>query len=529
MSIGSPRSVQHGVLLKDTDPNIDDMHQVFAGRRFDNDPGADIVTRPCKSWGIDMSDHSAQGFRTSAIDGAFAGIDLSEALIRRFDNAGPRYTSYPTADRFVPTFDEAAYREHLAERADAAAKPLLSVYAHLPFCESLCYFCACNKIITQDHSRATEYLDYLLREISMVAPELGSDRRTAQLHLGGGTPTFFTMTELGRLLDGLRTHFDFVEGAELGVEIDPRTVTADTLSALAGLGFNRTSFGVQDFDASVQQAVNRIQPLEMVERALGASRDAGFESINIDLIYGLPRQSVASFDRTLDEVVRLAPDRIALYNYAHLPSRFKAQRLIDASQLPLAETRLGIFMRATRRLLDAGYVYIGLDHFAKPDDELSRALREGSLHRNFQGYTTRAECDLVGFGVSAIGKIGRAYCQSTRSVKTYYERLSEGRLPVDRGLTLSADDLLRRDVIMTLMCSVPLSYGAIEARHGIAFARYFENELAALTPLAEAGLLTIDDDAIRILPKGRFFVRAVAMTFDRYLGRPSAASYSKLI
>lgn len=458
-----------------------------------------------------------------------ADIELSEALIRRFDNAGPRYTSYPTADRFAAEFDEAAYRGHLAERAQAGMKPPLSVYVHLPFCESLCYFCACNKIITRDHSRSVEYLGYLLREIVMVAPEMGGDRHVSQLHLGGGTPTFFTMAELGRLTDTLRHHFDFAANAELGVEIDPRTVTADTLSQLAALGFNRTSFGVQDFDPAVQQAVNRIQPLAMVERALKASRDAGFESINVDLIYGLPRQSVASFDRTLDEVVRLTPERIALYNYAHLPSRFKAQRLIDASELPLAEDRLRIFMRATHRLLDAGYVYIGLDHFAKPDDELSRALRAGSLHRNFQGYTTKAECDLVGFGVSAIGKIGRSYCQSTRSVKTYYERLDEGKLPVERGLTLSADDILRRDVVMTLMCSVPLEYRAIEQRHGIDFARYFDRELKALAPLAEAELVQLSDDGIRILPKGRLFVRAVAMTFDKYLGQPSAASYSKLI
>ncbi|HEX7684016.1 MAG TPA: oxygen-independent coproporphyrinogen III oxidase [Trinickia sp.] len=470
----------------------------------------------------------AAGVPESA-DGRLVDIDLSEVLIRRFDNAGPRYTSYPTADRFVPAFDEAAYRAHLAERASAVAPPPLSIYAHLPFCESLCYFCACNKVITRDHGRAAEYLRYLLREIAMVAPELGAARRTSQLHLGGGTPTFFSIVELGELIDALHRHFDFVPNAELGVEIDPRTVTPHTLAELGALGFNRTSFGVQDFDPAVQQAVNRIQPLDRVERALGASRDAGFQSINIDLIYGLPRQSVASFDRTLDEVVRLAPDRIALYNYAHLPARFKAQRLIDASELPIAQDRLRIFMRATRRLLDAGYVYIGLDHFAKPDDELSRALRENSLHRNFQGYTTKAACDLVGFGVSAIGKMGRAYCQSTRSVKTYYERLNEGRLPVERGHALSPDDLLRREVVMTVMCSTPLDFRAIEAAHGIEFRRYFSAELAALEPLVQAGLVAVDDDSIRVLPKGRLFVRAIAMTFDAYLGRPSAASYSKLI
>jgi oxygen-independent coproporphyrinogen-3 oxidase len=492
--------------------------------------------RSCTLMGRNMPAHCALGRENTpdapeTDESRFVDIDIdiAEDLIRRFDNPGPRYTSYPTADRFNSDFDEASYRGHLAERAAAVIKSPLSVYAHLPFCESLCYFCACNKIITRDHGRASEYLGYLLREISMVAPELGSDRRTSQLHLGGGTPTFFSMTELGALIDAFQRHFDFGPNAELGVEIDPRTVTPRTLAELGALGFNRTSFGVQDFDPAVQQAVNRIQPLDMVERALGASRDAGFESINIDLIYGLPRQSVASFDRTLDEVVRLAPDRIALYNYAHLPARFKAQRLIDAKELPLAEDRLRIFVGATRRLLDAGYVYIGLDHFAKPDDELSRALRNNSLHRNFQGYTTKAECDLVGFGVSAIGKIGRAYCQSTRSVKTYYERLNEGRLPVERGLTLTADDVLRRDVIMTLMCSTPLDCRAVEAAHGIVFANYFAAELAALAPFARAELIAVDTDTIRVLPKGRLFVRAIAMTFDAYLGRPSAASYSKLI
>jgi oxygen-independent coproporphyrinogen-3 oxidase len=473
--------------------------------------------------------HAMAGGTLSSEIGRLADLEVSEALIRRFDTAGPRYTSYPTADRFVPEFDEDAYRRHLAERAHAATNPPLSVYVHLPFCESLCYFCACNKVVTRDHGRAAEYLSHLAKEIAMVAPELGHERRTVQLHLGGGTPTFFSIAQLGGLMDLLRGHFDFAANAELGVEIDPRTVTPDTLSQLAALGFNRTSFGVQDFDPAVQDAVNRIQPPAMIERALRASRDAGFESINIDLIYGLPRQTMASFERTLDEVVRLSPDRIALYNYAHLPSRFKAQRLIHANELPRAEDRLRIFMRATRRLLDAGYVYIGLDHFAKPDDELSRALHTGSLHRNFQGYTTKAECDLVGFGVSAIGKIGRSYSQSTRSIRTYYERLNEGRLPIERGLTLSADDLLRRDVIMALMCSVPLEYRAIEERHGIDFARYFERELVALAPFVAADLLELGDEAIRILPQGRLFVRAIAMTFDAYLVRPSAASYSKLI
>ncbi|MET3229325.1 UNVERIFIED_ORG: oxygen-independent coproporphyrinogen III oxidase [Burkholderia sp. 1263] len=297
--------------------------------------------------------------------GSALDIEISETLIRRFDNLGPRYTSYPTADRFTSDFDERSYRTYLGERAEAASNPPLSIYVHLPFCESLCYFCACNKIITRDHGRAAEYLRYLGREMDLVVPHLGRDRRTQQLHLGGGTPTFFSLAELAQLMDMLRGHFDFAPEAELGVEIDPRSVDGATLSALAALGFNRTSFGVQDFDPAVQQAVNRIQPLGMVEKALAASRDAGFQSVNVDLIYGLPRQSLASFNSTLDHIIRLSPDRIALYNYAHLPQRFKAQRLIVDSELPSAEERLGIFALSTRRLLEAGYVYIGPRSFCK--------------------------------------------------------------------------------------------------------------------------------------------------------------------
>lgn len=459
----------------------------------------------------------------------YDGIEFSEELIHRFDRQGPRYTSYPTADRFSAEFDERAYCDHLSKRASSKTNPPLSLYLHLPFCESLCYFCACNKIITQDHGRTTEYLRYLGREMEMVVPHLGSDRRVVQLHLGGGTPTFFSTAELGQLMATLRGHFDFAADAELGVEIDPRTINDASLLALADLGFNRTSFGVQDFDDAVQQAVNRIQPLEMVERALTASRQAGFGSVNIDLIYGLPKQSLSSFDRTIDEVIRLSPDRIALYNYAHLPSRFKAQRLIVAKDLPSAAERLSIFMLSMRRLLDAGYVYIGLDHFAKPDDELSRALVDKNLHRNFQGYTTKAECDLIGFGVSAIGKVGNSYSQSARSLQSYYRHLDEGRLPIEKGFELTTDDLLRREVIMTLMCSMPLNLHAINSAFGIDFAAYFSDELSQLEPHREAGLVKIDPDRISVTAKGRLFARAISMVFDKYLGRPTTSSYSKLI
>lgn len=462
---------------------------------------------------------------------SFPDIEISETLIRRFDHSGPRYTSYPTADRFKSDFNEQTYLAYLARRAaaQAGANPPLSVYVHLPFCESLCYFCACNKVITQDHGRSAQYLDYLDKEMDLVAGRVGPDRKTTQLHLGGGTPTFLTAAELTRLMASLRRHFEFTPAAELGVEIDPRTVSEATLSMLAGLGFNRTSFGVQDFDPGVQAAVNRIQPLEMVENALDASRKAGFQSVNMDLIYGLPKQTLSSFDRTLDQVIRLSPDRIALYNYAHLPSRFKAQRLISAGDLPSAEERLQIFLMSTRRLLEAGYVYIGLDHFAKPDDELNLARRDGSLHRNFQGYTTRAECDLIGLGVSAIGKVGNSYSQSVRSVNAYYQMLDEGRLPIEKGFELSLDDVLRRDVIMTLMCSMPLDFQMLNRTYGIDFMVYFGAELKRLDTFKDSGLLRIDGKGISVTPQGRLFVRAMGMVFDKYLGRPTVSTYSKLI
>ncbi|KIF81519.1 oxygen-independent coproporphyrinogen III oxidase [Noviherbaspirillum autotrophicum] len=456
-------------------------------------------------------------------------IEIPEDLIRRFDKSGPRYTSYPTADRFNPSFAEQSYNTYLAQRATRTDNPPLSVYLHLPFCESLCYFCACNKIITQDHSRVTEYLQYLEKEMELVTSRIGPDRRTVQLHLGGGTPTFFNSDELRQLMAMVRKHFTFTDDAELGIEIDPRTVRDDTLAFLAELGFNRTSFGVQDFDPDVQQAVNRIQPLEMVEKAVGASRAAGFQSINADLIYGLPKQTLESFSRTLDSLIKVSPDRIALYNYAHLPSRFKAQRLIVASDLPSAETRLQIFLMSTRRLLDAGYVYIGLDHFSKPDDELNLARLDNSLHRNFQGYTTRADCDLIGFGVSAIGKVGNSYSQSVRTVKAYYEHLAEGRLPIEKGFELSSDDLMRRQIIMALMCSAPLDIAAIEAQYQVDFWTYFAHEVALLRQYEDEGLITIAPEAIRVTPKGRLFVRAIGMAFDKYLSQPTTSTYSKLI
>jgi oxygen-independent coproporphyrinogen-3 oxidase len=456
-------------------------------------------------------------------------IEISEELIRKFDKSGPRYTSYPTADRFHADFNDQSYHVYLEQRANKTDNPPLSIYVHLPYCESLCYFCACNKIITRDHGRSAEYLRYLGKEMALVAARIGPDRKAIQLHLGGGTPTFLTADELRELMRLIRSHFTFTDDAEIGIEIDPRTVKPGTLALLSELGFNRNSFGVQDFDPAVQQAVNRIQPYEMVEAAVLESRKNGFESVNADLIYGLPKQSLESFAGTLDKLIALKPDRIALYNYAHLPGRFKAQRQIVTAELPSAETRLQIFLMSMRRLLDAGYMYIGLDHFSLPNDELNLARLDGSLHRNFQGYTTRAECDLVGFGVSAISKVGASYSQAVRTVTAYYQSLDADRLPIEKGFDLSADDLLRRDIIMTLMCSAPVEFDVINRTYGIDFLSYFAEELELLKQYQEAGLITIDARSIGVTRKGRLFVRASGMVFDKYLRQPNTSTFSKLI
>jgi oxygen-independent coproporphyrinogen-3 oxidase len=460
---------------------------------------------------------------------AFPDIEISEELIRKFDKTGPRYTSYPTADRFHANFTEQNYQPYLEQRANNPNNPPLSIYVHMPFCEQLCYFCACNKIITKDHARVAEYLQYLDKEMDLVCSYIGSDRKAVQLHLGGGTPTFFSPEELRQLMDMLRKHFDFEPDAELGVEIDPRTVKDDTLSMLAELGFNRTSFGVQDFDPAVQEAVNRIQPFEMVEKALTESRKANFQSINADMIYGLPKQTVESFNRSLDSLISIAPDRIALYNYAHIPDKIKGQRMIEEGDLPTAEQRLQIFMMSMSRLLEAGYEYIGLDHFAKPDDELSKARLNHTLHRNFQGYTTRASADLIGFGISAISKVGNCYNQSVRAINAYYKRVGEKRLPVERGFALDNDDVMRREIIMSLMCCVPVEFDAISRTYGVEFEKYFAVELSFLKQYEDAGLITLDSNAIRITPKGRLFVRATSMVFDKYLRMPTTSRYSKLI
>ncbi len=453
-------------------------------------------------------------------------------LLQRYDVAGPRYTSYPTADRFVEAFGESEYLQALEQRRDglgAKAYPL-SLYVHIPFCESLCYYCACNKIITKHHERGAEYLRYLEREVDLNIAHLGQGQVVSQLHLGGGSPTFLSDAELMQLMAMLRRNFSFAPGGEYSVEIDPRTVNRDRLSVLAAQGFNRLSFGVQDFEPAVQKAVHRIQPAEQVFDLVAASRELGFESVNVDLIYGLPMQTPETFERTLDQVVTLRPDRIALYAYAHLPERFKPQRRIHAQDLPPAASKLVMLSSAMRVLMAAGYVYVGMDHFALPSDALAIAKRQGRLHRNFQGYSTQPDCDLVALGVSSIGRVGATFSQNVKTLDEYYDLLNQGRLPVARGMALTRDDLVRRTVIMALMCQGSVLYESVELSHLLDFKSYFANELGILANMQDQGLVIMDDLGIHVTELGWFFVRGVAMVFDRYLqADKTRARFSKII
>jgi oxygen-independent coproporphyrinogen III oxidase len=454
-------------------------------------------------------------------------------LLRRLDTNGPRYTSYPTADRFDERFTPAHYEQALAARAALSrlnAAPPLAIYVHLPFCESVCYYCACNKVVTRHHERAAEYLGALEREIALHAQALGVRQKVTQLHFGGGTPTFLSDAELSRLMAAIGLSFDLAPDAECGVEIDPRTATHERLQHLATLGFNRISFGVQDFDAEVQQAVHRVQPFEQVEALMKSARQIGFDSINVDLIYGLPKQRPDGFARTIARVITLAPDRIALYGYAHLPERFKPQRRIVSADLPDSAARLAMLGHAIKAFAAAGHEYIGMDHFARPDDALAIAKREGRLHRNFQGYTTQPECDLLGLGVSAIGRVGATHAQNAKTLDGYYHAINHGRFATARGLGLSQDDLLRRKIIMDLMCRGRLDFDEVRAEFGVDVPVVFADELKRLVPLAAYNLVRLYDDAVQVTAAGWFVVRAVAMVFDRYLGSSASRDrFSRLV
>jgi oxygen-independent coproporphyrinogen-3 oxidase len=458
------------------------------------------------------------------------GISFDLDLIRRYDQSGPRYTSYPTAVEFDETFDRAAYQRACA-RSNESGRPL-SLYFHIPFCDTVCFYCACNKIATKDRTLAPPYLERLHREIELQSALFDTGRRVEQLHWGGGTPTFLSHEQMQRLMDQTRRHFALADDSvgEYSIEIDPREADAGTVALLRRLGFNRMSLGVQDFEPRVQAAVNRIQSEAETLEVLESARAEGFRSISVDLIYGLPFQTVESFLRTLDRVVAFAPDRLSIFNYAHLPERFKPQRRINAEELPAPEVKLDILQATIARLTEAGYVYIGMDHFARPDDELALAQQAGTLYRNFQGYSTHADCDLIGLGVTSIGKVDNTYGQNRRGLEDYYGDIDAGRLAVFRGIELSRDDLIRRDVITRLICHFELPIAAVESAWGIDFQAYFGSALDRLGPMVEDGLLTVDETAIRVLPRGRLLIRNICMAFDAYLAaKTGPVGFSKVI
>ena len=453
---------------------------------------------------------------------SFPSVDLD--LLKKYDVPAPRYTSYPTALQF----DESFRADELPGRmAEESSQRDLSLYFHIPFCEKLCWYCACNRIIEQDREEGTDYLDEMFREVDRRRPLL-EGRQVAQIHLGGGTPTFLKPDDLRRLGGRLDDQFDIAQEAEISIEIDPRACSEETVAALADAGFNRASLGVQDHNPTVQEAIHRVQPFEQTARVVGWLRQAGFGSINFDLIYGLPHQTLASFDQTIADVLTLSPDRLAVYSYAHVPWVNPAQKLLEGEALPEADQKLRLFRRCIEELTDAGLSYIGLDHFAKPDDELARARREGTLRRNFQGYSTRGGTDVHAFGLSAISQTETMYFQNAKELDDYRQRLEAGDLPIFRGCTLSRDDRIRRDTIERVMCRGELDFGALSEELDIDFTDYFADELDRLAPLQEDGLLEVGDDHLRIAPLGRLFLRNIATAFDAYLDR-SKQRYSKTV
>jgi len=455
-----------------------------------------------------------------------ASVQFPQELLRRYDQPGPRYTSYPTAPQFDAGFGEAQLREAARASNGDPIPRRLSLYVHVPFCTSPCFYCGCNRVITRDRARGEAYLARLAREVTMVADLFDRDREAVQLHFGGGTPNFLSPAQLGDAVDSLRRLFRFARPADsdVSIEIDPRTVDPAGIAELAAIGFDRASLGVQDFDPAVQAAVNRIQSIEETRAVIDACRASGFRSVNVDLIYGLPKQTLEGFGRTLDTVVAMRPDRLAVYGYAHMPQLFKPQRRIDATALPTADDRLALLQLAIDRLGDAGYVYIGMDHFALPDDSLAQAQARGGLHRNFMGYTTHADSDLIGFGVSAISHIGNSFSQNHRDLPSWENAVDAGRIPVFRGMWLDEDDELRADLIQALMCQGEIPTAALERRYGIDFRSYFADALARLAPLEADGLVRREGGRIVATPRGRLLLRNIAMCFDRYLHQPTAPS-----
>lgn len=457
-------------------------------------------------------------------------IVFDPTLIAKYDQSGPRYTSYPTAVEFHDGFGEQAYREACA-RSNRLGRPL-SLYFHIPFCDTICFYCACNKIATKDRSMAQPYLDRVYRELEMQGELFDDERRVEQLHWGGGTPTFVSHDQMRELMEHTRRNFTLADDdvGEYSIEIDPREASAESVSLLRSLGFNRMSLGVQDFDDSVQKAVNRIQTEAETLEVLDAARKQGFRSISLDLIYGLPFQSEKSFSTTLDRIIDFGPERLSVFNYAHLPKMFPPQRRIKDSDLPQPQAKLDILQMSIDKLTSAGYVFIGMDHFAKPDDELAVAQRQGSLYRNFQGYSTHAECDLLGLGVTSIGKVANTYSQNVKTLESYYEHIDAGRLPVMRGIELDRDDELRRDVITRLICNFELDYAAVEQAWDIDFQDYFSQARPTLEGMAADDLIKLDDKGIQVTPQGRMLIRNICMSFDRYMAeKTDQKRFSKVI
>lgn len=461
-----------------------------------------------------------------------ANVEFDLDLIKRYDQAGPRYTSYPTAVSFTEDFGVPEYTHAALQSNDDPIPRPLSLYFHIPFCDTVCFYCACNKIATKDHSLSREYLLHLYQEIAVQGALFDPDRRVDQLHFGGGTPTFLNTDEFTELMKVIGRHFNLRddEVRDYSIEIDPRSVTKDDIATLARLGFNRFSLGVQDVNPEVQKAVNRIQPIELTAEILQACRDYGGHSINVDLIYGLPHQTLERFATTLDTIIELSPDRLSVFNYAHLPHMFKPQRRINEQDLPPAEEKLDILKLAIDKLTAAGYVYIGMDHFAKPNDELVRARETGNLHRNFQGYSTHGGCDLIGMGVSSISSIQNVYSQNVKEIQPYYDSLGTGRLPVLRGLELDRDDIIRRYVIQKLTCYFSLDRDQVASRFDIDFDKYFDRELGILKNMQDDGLLEIGSQKIRVLARGRLLIRNICMAFDASLRKKSAQQrFSRVI
>lgn len=456
-------------------------------------------------------------------------LSFNEELIKRYDKSGPRYTSYPTAVQFSEAFGEKEYRQQV-EQSNASTNPL-SLYFHIPFCDTVCYYCGCNKVVTKDRSKAAPYLDRVYKEMAMQSQIFDNRRVVDQLHWGGGTPTFISHNEMRELMDNTRRYFNLHDDdeGEYSIEIDPREVKVDTIKLLRELGFNRMSLGVQDFEPAVQKAVNRIQSEQETLAVINAARNEGFKSISVDLIYGLPHQTPDTFANTLDKIIDIAPQRLSVFNYAHLPDMFKPQRRINADELPSPQDKLIILNQSIQQLTEAGYVYIGMDHFARPDDELAVAQREGTLYRNFQGYSTHADCDLIGLGITSIGQVADCYAQNVKTLDEYVSRVDQQQLAVYRGIQLSPDDVLRRDVITRLICHFQLNYHSIECEYGIQFKDYFSESLQALKPMQEDGLLKLSEQGIEVMPVGKLMIRNICMQFDTYLKSDQKQRFSKLI